>query len=56
VARRTEIEIATAAISMMPKHRAELVVDSLRQYWRNEQEPEMKLALAEIIINATAHY
>jgi hypothetical protein len=54
-ARRAEVEITKAALSLMPKSQSALVVDSLRTYWRREQEPETKLALAEIIIGATAN-
>lgn len=52
--RYTQVEIGAAAISLMPDNRREAILDELRSYWRQEQEPEAKLALADMIITATA--
>lgn len=54
-ARRAETEIAKAALSLMPKAQSGRVVDDLRRRWRLEQEPEARLALAEIIVGVAAN-
>lgn len=54
-ARKAEIEITKAALMAMPRPQSRLVVGNLRTYWRREREPEARLALAEIIIEATAN-
>jgi len=52
--RAAEIEIAAAAVSMMAADRGSKVLDDLRAYWAREREPEVKLALAEIIVRGTS--
>jgi hypothetical protein len=54
-ARKAEVEITKAALAAMPKPQSALVVENLRTQWRREQEPEARLALAEIIIGAIAN-
>jgi hypothetical protein len=54
-ARRAEVEITKAALALMPETQSAIVVDGLRKHWHREQEPEAKLALAEVIIGATAN-
>jgi hypothetical protein len=49
-ARRAEVETAKAALSILPKGRSGIVINDLRRYWHAEQEPETKLALADVII------
>jgi hypothetical protein len=53
-ARQAEVAIAKAALSFMPAPQADRVVADLRIEWRRAREPEAKLALAGLIIAATA--
>ncbi|MCC6206898.1 MAG: hypothetical protein IT488_01915 [Gammaproteobacteria bacterium] len=52
--RMAQVEIIKAALSLIPGQQAARLIDELRNEWRREHEPETKLALAEIIVGATA--
>lgn len=53
-ARQAHAEIAIAALARMLPDRRSQVLDELRAYWRREQEPEVKLALAATIVRAAS--
>jgi hypothetical protein len=54
-ARRARIDTAVAALLLMPQPKQDLVIKNLTGYWRDEQEPEVKLAIATVIIRALTH-
>jgi hypothetical protein len=49
-ARQSEVEVAQAALSRLPTEGRLECLGVLRDYWRREREPEVKLGLAEIIV------
>jgi hypothetical protein len=50
--RRAHTDIAVAALLRMPLQKRNQLVDELRGYWRSEPEPEVKLAIADVIIRS----
>lgn len=53
-ARQTEVNIAVARIAMLPSSKQTHLLDDLRDLWRREHEPEVRLALAEVVIRAVS--
>lgn len=53
-ARQARIELGVALLGRMPLGRRAAALDDLRTYWHREREPEVKLAIAEVIIRSAA--
>ncbi len=54
--RRAHADVAVAVLLRMPTRRRNQVIDGVREQWRNEQEPEVKLALADVIVRTLVRY
>jgi len=53
-ARQIEVNMAVARIAMLPSAQMAPLLDELRALWRREHEPEVRLALAEIVVRAVS--
>lgn len=53
-ARQTEVNIAVARVAMLSSGQQARLLDDLRALWRREHEPEVRLALAEVVVRAVS--
>jgi hypothetical protein len=52
--RQMEVNLAVAKISLLPPGQNAQLLDDLRKLWQHEYEPEVRLALAEVLVRAVS--